>query len=308
MFQAREPQESLWQSEFLITPRKAKLMRRMGGGVSERGSGAHRGGALRSAQRKPQSDGRDGRRGHDLGDEQPVWHRRQAFRLQALRRLARPGQGLRHAQRGQQQLSHCDLHGRHDDVRSRCHEQKGLRLQAVGQVSRLVQGHLVHHGQRQPGGFWCNANTMWVANDDVGSNPDDKIFAYSCRTVRTIRVWTWKSRPRPTTPRAVSGPTAPRCSSPTAPIARSTPTAVEQHNGQNPGTGGGKGIQQQVRDGRHRQIHPETCQSNHRGTGRFRNTQNPPQDSIHGAHPGGTSLVGGAVAGSDRPNAAGLFP
>ena len=28
MFQAREPQESLWQSEFLITPRKAKLMRR----------------------------------------------------------------------------------------------------------------------------------------------------------------------------------------------------------------------------------------------------------------------------------------
>ena len=26
MFQAREPQESLWQSEFLITPRKAKLM------------------------------------------------------------------------------------------------------------------------------------------------------------------------------------------------------------------------------------------------------------------------------------------
>ena len=28
MFQAREPQESLWQSEFLITPRKARLMRR----------------------------------------------------------------------------------------------------------------------------------------------------------------------------------------------------------------------------------------------------------------------------------------
>ena len=28
MFQAREPQESLWQSEFLITPRKGKLMRR----------------------------------------------------------------------------------------------------------------------------------------------------------------------------------------------------------------------------------------------------------------------------------------
>ena len=28
MFQAGEPQESLWQSEFLITPRKAKLMRR----------------------------------------------------------------------------------------------------------------------------------------------------------------------------------------------------------------------------------------------------------------------------------------
>ena len=28
MFQAREPQESLWQSEFMITPRKAKLMRR----------------------------------------------------------------------------------------------------------------------------------------------------------------------------------------------------------------------------------------------------------------------------------------
>ena len=28
MFQAREPQESLWQSEFLITPRKAELMRR----------------------------------------------------------------------------------------------------------------------------------------------------------------------------------------------------------------------------------------------------------------------------------------
>ena len=28
MFQAREPQESLWQSEFLITPRKTKLMRR----------------------------------------------------------------------------------------------------------------------------------------------------------------------------------------------------------------------------------------------------------------------------------------
>ena len=28
MFQSREPQESLWQSEFLITPRKAKLMRR----------------------------------------------------------------------------------------------------------------------------------------------------------------------------------------------------------------------------------------------------------------------------------------
>ena len=28
MFQAREPQESLWQSEFLITPRKAKLMRK----------------------------------------------------------------------------------------------------------------------------------------------------------------------------------------------------------------------------------------------------------------------------------------
>ena len=28
MFQAREPHESLWQSEFLITPRKAKLMRR----------------------------------------------------------------------------------------------------------------------------------------------------------------------------------------------------------------------------------------------------------------------------------------
>ena len=28
MFQAREPQESLWQSAFLITPRKAKLMRR----------------------------------------------------------------------------------------------------------------------------------------------------------------------------------------------------------------------------------------------------------------------------------------
>ena len=28
MFQAQEPQESLWQSEFLITPRKAKLMRR----------------------------------------------------------------------------------------------------------------------------------------------------------------------------------------------------------------------------------------------------------------------------------------
>ena len=28
MFQVREPQESLWQSEFLITPRKAKLMRR----------------------------------------------------------------------------------------------------------------------------------------------------------------------------------------------------------------------------------------------------------------------------------------
>ena len=28
MFQAREPQESLWQSEFLIMPRKAKLMRR----------------------------------------------------------------------------------------------------------------------------------------------------------------------------------------------------------------------------------------------------------------------------------------
>ena len=28
MFQAREPQESLWQWEFLITPRKAKLMRR----------------------------------------------------------------------------------------------------------------------------------------------------------------------------------------------------------------------------------------------------------------------------------------
>ena len=50
MFQAREPQESLWQSEFLITPRKAKLMRReLGGGVSERGSGAHRGGAVRSA-------------------------------------------------------------------------------------------------------------------------------------------------------------------------------------------------------------------------------------------------------------------
>ena len=28
MFRAREPQESLWQSEFLITPRKAKLMRK----------------------------------------------------------------------------------------------------------------------------------------------------------------------------------------------------------------------------------------------------------------------------------------
>ena len=28
MFQAREPQESLWQSEFLITPRKARLMRK----------------------------------------------------------------------------------------------------------------------------------------------------------------------------------------------------------------------------------------------------------------------------------------
>ena len=28
MFQTREPQESLWQSEFLITPRKARLMRR----------------------------------------------------------------------------------------------------------------------------------------------------------------------------------------------------------------------------------------------------------------------------------------
>ena len=28
MFQAREPQESQRQSEFLITPRKAKLMRR----------------------------------------------------------------------------------------------------------------------------------------------------------------------------------------------------------------------------------------------------------------------------------------
>ena len=28
MFRTREPQESLWQSEFLITPRKARLMRR----------------------------------------------------------------------------------------------------------------------------------------------------------------------------------------------------------------------------------------------------------------------------------------
>ena len=28
MFQTREPQESLWQSEFLITPKKARLMRR----------------------------------------------------------------------------------------------------------------------------------------------------------------------------------------------------------------------------------------------------------------------------------------
>ena len=28
MFRTREPQESLWQSEFLVTPRKARLMRR----------------------------------------------------------------------------------------------------------------------------------------------------------------------------------------------------------------------------------------------------------------------------------------
>ena len=28
MFRTRDPQESLWQSEFLITPRKARLMRR----------------------------------------------------------------------------------------------------------------------------------------------------------------------------------------------------------------------------------------------------------------------------------------
>ena len=91
-----------------------------------------------------------------------------------------------------------------------------------------------------------------------------------------------------------------------SPSIRSTP--MEQHDGQNPNTGGEKGVQQQVRDGRHRQIHPETCQSNHRRTGRFRGPQNPPQDSIPEPHPGRTSLVGGAVAGSDRPNTAGLFP
>ena len=28
MFRARDPQESLWQSEFLVTPKKAKLMQR----------------------------------------------------------------------------------------------------------------------------------------------------------------------------------------------------------------------------------------------------------------------------------------
>ena len=48
MFRTREPQESLWQSEFLITPRKARLMRReLGAGVSEGGSAADRRGAVR---------------------------------------------------------------------------------------------------------------------------------------------------------------------------------------------------------------------------------------------------------------------
>ena len=28
MFRARDPQESLWQSEFLVTPKKAKLMQK----------------------------------------------------------------------------------------------------------------------------------------------------------------------------------------------------------------------------------------------------------------------------------------
>ena len=37
MFQAREPQESLWQSEFLITPRKAKLSRQAQGELPEDG-------------------------------------------------------------------------------------------------------------------------------------------------------------------------------------------------------------------------------------------------------------------------------
>ena len=46
-----------------------------------------------------------------------------------------------------------------------------------------------------------------------------------------------------------------------------------------------QGVQQQVRDGRHGQIHAEICQSNHRGTGQFRDTQNPPQDPIQEPDP-----------------------
>ena len=37
MFRTREPQESLWQSEFLITPRKARLMRRSWAQVFRKG-------------------------------------------------------------------------------------------------------------------------------------------------------------------------------------------------------------------------------------------------------------------------------
>ena len=39
MFRIRDPQESLWQSQFLVTPKKAKrLERKLGRGFPKRGA------------------------------------------------------------------------------------------------------------------------------------------------------------------------------------------------------------------------------------------------------------------------------